>query len=468
MLGPNVVALIDSAQRKYRAAERAREFELTDAGNAQRFARGLGAQGALYVQAWGWMAWDDRRWARDELAVRDIATTTAREIHAEAAAELDHERRKRIVHHAERSQAAQRISAMLWLAQPELRADPADFDRDPLFINVRNGTIDLATGDLRPHSREDKNTKIVDVDFDADAPAPTWQRFLETVQPNREVRDYIQRRAGSYLTAITSDQSFDVHYGSGANGKTTLLNALLEATGEYGVQADFSTFLQRRDAGIRNDLARLNGARLVVATEGPDGARLDAAAIKSLTGGDIITARFLHKEFFEFRPSFKLALATNHRPVIRDASEGMWRRVCLVPWEVTIPPEERDPELPDKLRNERAGILAWAVRGCLAWRLDGLNPPDSIRGATKKYRADQDDIGRWLAASCVLRENAKALGKELYRSYSKWCESEGLQPYSQRRLGDALRERGLVDEHTNKGNQWAGIGLMVDGDGVSE
>ncbi len=436
---------------------------LTDAGNAERLRIHYGAD-LRYVPAWGWLVWDGRRWYRDKLAARARAVETARLIHAEAAHETDSEIRKTITKWAERSQHAQRVRAALWLAEPDHVARLEDFDRESYLLCVRNGRIDLCTGELRDHRREDHITRVIGVDHDPDATCPHWLAFLERVQPSAEVRAFLKRWCGYSLTGTTSEQCFLVNWGGGNNGKTVFTSALFELFGEYAAQADFSTFLQRREPGIRNDLARLAGARLVAAVEGPEGAKLDAAVVKAITGGDVICARFLHREFFEFRPAFKLMLATNHRPTIHDTSEAMWRRVRLVPWTVTIAESERRPldAILGEFRAESSGILAWCVEGCLEWQSQGLAPPEAVKLATSSYRAEEDDLGRWLEECCVVASHARTTSADLYRAYASWCESEGVQVLGKKRFGERLQERGFERDRDKRARFWHGIGLLDD------
>jgi putative DNA primase/helicase len=452
------LARTDPAKRKER--DSSQRFELTDAGNGQRLAKRHGAD-LRYVPEWGWVVWDGRRWRKDELAARSRAVESARHIHAEAANESDDNKRRAITRWAERSQQAQRIGAALWLAEPDHAAHPEQFDKDTFLLCVRNGVIDLRSGQLRDHRREDYMTRAIDADYKPGTPCPRWLAFLERVQPSPCVRAFLQRWLGYCLTGSTAAQCFVVNYGTGANGKTTLATAMLNLLGEYGTQADFATFLQRREPGIRNDLAGLCGSRVVMACEGPEGAKLDTATIKGITGSDTVTARFLHKEYFSFAPTFKLMLATNHMPAIRDTSNAMWRRVLLVPWTVTIPESERRPieQILGELRAEASGMLEWCIAGCLQWQRDGLIPPDEVQRATADYKEDQDDIGRWIGDRCIIAPHAKTPAADLYRDYVNWCESDGNPTMSQRALGNRLHERGLATDRDRNKRFWTGIGL---------
>lgn len=231
--------------------------------------------------------------------------------------------------------------------------------------------------------------------------------------------------------------------------------------GDYSAWTPTSTLLARRGEHVENDLARLRGARLVAAVEAEGGKRLAESLVKQLTGGDRVTARFLFTEFFEFTPTFKLWLATNHKPEIRGTDHAVWRRIRLIPFTVTIPPEEQDPELPEKLRAEFPGILAWAVEGCRIWRREGLGVPEPVRQATADYRASQDLIGNFIAECCEESEGATVGATVLYQAYAAWCERGKEHPESQRRFGEALGERGYQVGRHPVTNRKTRIGLRL-------
>lgn len=229
--------------------------------------------------------------------------------------------------------------------------------------------------------------------------------------------------------------------------------------GDYAQQTDFEAFLAKKQEGARNDLARLNGARFVTAVEAREDRRLDEAAIKQVTGGDTITARFLYREYFEFVPQFKLFLATNHKPRITGTDEAIWRRIKVVPFTVTIPPERRDKQLLEKLNGELPGILAWAVRGCLAWQQSGLGEPPEVADATASYRLEMDTVGQFLEDCCVTGRSAHASAADLYSSYESWCKDSGEFLMTQRRFGGKLGERGFSQYRERGQRYWLGIGL---------
>jgi len=462
-------------------------FPLTDMGNAERFAA-LNGRDVRYCDPWNrWLIWDHQRWQRDETRTVDTrAKTTVRNVYQEAANCTDDTTRKALADHAKRSESDQRLRAMLSLArsEPGIPVLPDELDRDPWLLNCANGTVDLRTGELRKHERADLHTKLVPVNYNPEATCPLWDTFLrqimgETADSNEQHRErvdslvtFLQRAVGYSLTGDTREDVLIVLHGTGSNGKSTFLELLKDLLADYAMQTPASTFLAKRSDQIPNDVARLKGARFVCAIETDEGRRLAEAMVKQMTGGDTLTARFMKAEWFEFRPEFKVWLASNHRPTIRGTDHAIWRRIRLVPFDVRFVNPKEDPDakgtgptadasLPDTLRTELPGILAWAVRGCLDWQKHGLGTPEPVREATAGYRADMDVVAGFLEERCVLEPTCEVFANELYRAYSEWCEESGERPESQRKFGARLTERGIERERST-GGKWClfGIGLL--------
>jgi putative DNA primase/helicase len=434
-----------------------------------------------YCHLWRkWLVWDGRRWRVDDTAgAMRLAKDTARRIFHEAAAvepedatkqaEREAEaKRKQLTAWAFATQTKSALRNMLELAasEPGIPVLPADLDRDPWVLNVRNGTIDLRTGQLRPHRRADLLTKLAPVDYRPDAPCPTWERFLARVMNgDQELIGFLQRAVGYSCTGDVSEEILLLLHGVGANGKSKFLETIQAALGQYAQEAPGDLLLSKRRGGIPNDVARLMGARFVASIETGEGESLDEGLVKHLTGGDTITARYLYGEFFEFAPTHKLWLSTNHKPSVFGTDEGIWRRILLVPFTAYIPPQERDKRLLDKLRAELAGVLAWIVGGCLEWQRQGLHPPAKVTEATSKYRADQDDLGAWIEQRCIRTDDARATFKELYDSYEAWCAAGRLTPVNSREFGSSLTERGFP---AIKGSHGAAVRVGLRLRGVDE
>jgi len=337
---------------------------------------------------------------------------------------------------------------------------PADLDADPWLLNTLNGTVDLQTGALRKHRREDQITRLCPVPYEREAPAPVWNGFLERVLPDPEVRTFVQRAMGYTATGVTSEEVFFLPYGSGRNGKSKFLAAIEHVLGTYAKSTRPETFLSKKSDLIPNDVAALAGARYVPTREAAEGRKLDIALIKQLTGGDTMEARFLGKEFFRFTPILKLWFAVNHKPNIQDMSVSIWERVLLIPFTVFIPPQERDRQLDRKLRAEAPGILAWLVRGCLEWRANGLKPPAAVRAATEEYREEMDPLAGFLADACFMAPEVRAKSALLYQQYQAWAEANGEPPLSNRQFGRRLSDCGLQPIRFVGGTRgWQGIAL---------
>lgn len=443
------------------------EFRASDLGNAERLIARHGHE-LRFAPGIGWLAWDGSRWARDATGeVTRRMGETIRSLYVEADLLQDEDRRK-LIRFALVSERESRLRGAIALAESiaGVVVMPDELDADPTVFNILNGSIDLKTGELRAHNRADLITRVAPIEFDPDAECPHWLGFLERIfDGDRALIDFVQRAVGYSLTGTTSEQVLLILHGSGANGKTTLIETLRALFGDYGTQTPASTFLERRGDGIPNDLARLRGARLVSGAETPEGRRLDEVLIKRLTGGDTITARYLHKEYFEYRPAFTPWVATNHRPVVKGTDDALWRRLRLVPFGVTIPEGERDHRLVDKLAEELPGILAWAVAGCLAWQRDGLNAPPAVLAATSSYRAESDVFVDFLEERCLVGEGLQVPKKELYTAYTDWCDSSGIpkgERLSRTTFGRSLADRGFKDGRTKSARYWLGVGLLVE------
>ena len=368
-----------------------------------------------YVAKWGqWLRWDDGRWQDDStLAVFDLARAICRDTAKTANAE-----------HVQKSLAsAKAVVAVERLARADRRhaATVDQWDSDTWLLNTPAGVVDLRTGDIREHRRDDYMTKITAIG--PSGGHPLWMEFLNRItNGDDELEAYLQRVAGYALTGLTRDHTLFFCYGTGANGKSVLLNTIANILGDFHTTAPADLFLESYGNEHPTGLAGLRGARLVTAIETDHGKRWAEAKVKALTGGDRIAARFMRQDYFEFVPQFKLIVAGNHKPALRAVDEAIRRRLHLIPFTVTIPRDERDDRLSEKLRVEWPGILAWMIEGAVEWGMTGLRPPEAVRAATDEYLEAEDALGRWIAECCMTSTNNTASATDLYEAWRTWCE----------------------------------------------
>jgi putative DNA primase/helicase len=434
-------------------------FGLSDAGNAAYFANRQGRDLQYDHRRNRWLVWDAHRWVDDrDGEVMRRAKAMLRLRLKEAAAIDDDARRQREVVHALASESRGRLEAMLELAKSEHPiANTGDhWDLNPWILGAPNGVIDLRTGRVRSGRRQDWLTMSVAVPFEPDARCPRFCRFLEEVfMGDVQVITFVHRAIGYSLTGSTSEQCLFVNYGTGANGKTTLLQSLMHVLGDYALNTPFSTIELQRSS-IPNDVAALVNRRLVMASETNDGMPLNEARIKALTGGDPVSARFLHCEWFQFTPTAKFWLAVNHRPVVRDDSHGFWRRIRLIPFRQRFPV---NPGLSEELRAEATGILAWAVQGCLDWQTQRLVPPAAVVEATRHYERDSDPLAAFLEEDCFVDVNAETGARELYEHYQIWARRHGLtdrETLNATMFGRKLSQQ-FERQSTRRGNVYRGV-----------
>ncbi len=442
----------------------------TDLGNAERLVRLFGDR-IRFVPQWGWLVWDGKRWARDNgnQRITELAEETVRQIYREAAEANDPDERAKLAKWAIASESRQRIAAMIDLAAPMCLAFPDDFDADDWLLNLENGVLNLRTFEFMPHNPNLRLTKLAPVTYNPNADCPKWKAFLQRIFNNNErLIRFVQRAVGYSLTGSTREQCLFFLYGTGANGKSTFLEVIRALLGDYTVTAEFSTFVADRKSSVRNDIARLHSARLVTAIEVGEGKRFAEELIKTLTGGDTVAARFLYREFFEFKPRFKVWLAANYKPEIRGTDYAIWRRIRLVPFTVTIPPEEQIPDLADQLKEELSGILNWALEGLRDWLANGLQPPPEVTEATEAYRAEMDIVGLFVQDACVTDPKAVTPSKTLYEAFREWCAENGYEPFGQTAFGRRLAAKGFSHGRAYIEGRlrrcWFGIRLRSDTD----
>jgi putative DNA primase/helicase len=407
-----------------------------------------------------WLLWDAHRWVLDtDGAVVRLALTFARDWQRTLIEIQDREQREAQFKAAIRLERRDALHSMLALARNLHPITDAGerWDADPWLMGVVNGVVDLRTGRLRPGRRDDRITMSTAVPFEPDQPCPRWERFVaEIFAADAAQIDYVQQAAGYSVTGDTSEQCLFLQDGTGANGKGTFSNTLAETLGAYAYTMPFSTIELNQRSAIPNDVAALVSRRFVTASETNDGTRLNESRVKALTGCDPITARFLHGEFFTFRPVAKFWLAVNHRPIVRDDSFGFWRRMRVIPFAQRF---EVDRTLAPALHEERSGILAWAIRGALAWQTHGLRPPASVLTATQGYQTDSDPLGAFLAEACEVEPASQVGAQALYDHYREWAVRHGLS--DKERLGAVAFGRKASERftrsHTMAGKVYLGV-----------
>jgi putative DNA primase/helicase len=438
------------------------EGPITDLYAAERLAS-ENAQALRHVPGIGWLAWDGSRWAPGEDEAHRAAKRNARELLADAMDEGD----AKAISAAARQCGEPRIRGVLALAATDVRLSvTADqLDADAHLLNVQNGVVDLRDGSLSDHDPALLMTKVAGAAFVADAQSERWQRHIgRATGGDVETAEFLQRAAGYSASGSTDEEVALFAYGAGATGKTTTLEALRAALGEYATVADFSTFLAGRGDGdaATPGVARLAGARLVIASEVNAGQKFNPSRLKALTGGERLVARRLHRDPFEFSPRFTLWLAANERPGIPADDDAAWRRIRLVPFGRIIPTEERDPAHKRALTSdpdELAAVLAWVVAGAVAWHRDRLGTSTAVETAIADYRNACDPIRDWLDTCCQLRTDEQTGARELRHSYENWTRASGEDPCTAAEFAQALTAHGIKRKRLKTGIQWQGITL---------
>ncbi|MBA3481852.1 MAG: PriCT-2 domain-containing protein [Pirellulales bacterium] len=436
--------------------------DCTDAANAARFARRLGDR-VRYVHRWDkFFVFNGRRWKEDTSGeVMRLAKRTADDIYRETSEIPNPDKQKALAAWAKASHSRSRLEAMIELAKSELPIPVSheSLDSHPYLLNCENGTVDLRTGQLRPHDPGDLLTKTTGVEY-PDNPgveAVLWQGFLNAIfAGDVDLIRFLQRLMGSALTGEVVEHLLPIFHGNGANGKSVLIETVMAALGDYAMKAPAGLLMASRGERHPTELADLHGKRLVAITESGEGQRLDERMVKEVTGGDTIRARRMREDFWQFKPSHLAVLVTNHKPVVRGVDYGIWRRLRLVPFDVTIAEADQDKRLPSKLRAELPAILRWMVEGCLAWQRDGLQAPAQVMAATEGYRAESDTFARWFIETIREDPSGEIRALAAFRSYTTWCTDASERPISNRRFGEQMAER-IAGRRISNGTYYQGI-----------
>lgn len=422
----------------------------------------------------GWRIWDGKRYALDRASVvLTLIKQTARRLTLEAFKETDPDRKEELLKFAAKYSHLTRARGALEFLKPHSQVFSRDLDKDAHLLNVKNGTIDLRSGLKRPHDRKDRITKLIDIEYDAEAEAPRWRRFLKEIfvkdyrsdnpqaaetKRARALLEYIETLTGYSFTAEQKDHILAILCGNGSNGKTEFTKVLLKVADEYGHKAPSTLLMKQYSDQVPTDVADLRGMRFVVASETDEDGRLNESRVKDMTGGEgELTGRHMKKDFIKFPPTHHLFLHTNHRPKIGGTDNGIWRRLKLIVFEVTFQKRSEfpntqhpeDPTLEATLLTELPGILAWIVQGARKYYDRGLKEPEIVREWTKDYRREEDILADFRADCCDEGLEFSVIMKELNAVWVNWCEEQGIKPWKQNKLGRRLKDAGFPEDREN-------------------
>lgn len=437
----------------------------TDGSNARLFLHLFGENIRYVPDRKKWLCWNGRFWQYDEQLMLDRwSDQMSRTLYRQVADMAPGKERTHLASLASRLENIRIRSSMLTAARHHRVVMESDLNANPMLLNCANGTLNLDTGMLLNHSRDDLITYSNEIEYDPDWIPWNWKRFLkDTFCEDEELISYIQRLVGYSLTGLIREQIFMICWGSGANGKTVFLNTILKLVGPLGMTAMPDLLLMNQRSGHPCAIAELSGRRMVQCHETGDGRRFDEAQVKYLTGGDSITARRMYESQITFRPTHKLWLGTNYRPVVKGTDFGVWRRIVLIPFlrqftDTSTP--RRRANLEEVIHDELPGVLSWALEGCLLYRHTGLGECTAVSNATSKYRSDMDVISGWIADCCEVNETLMWRANNLYKSYQDWCQANGETADSQKSWGAGMLERGFERLRRSEGYYWKGIRLL--------
>lgn len=439
-------------------------------GMAERFIEQHGEQ-LRHIHGIGWHHWDGARWQLDDERIDvEAAIATTKRALAEALDMPKGDERDALYAEVRRAESASGIEGMLKLAgaMKPISAPSRALDADPYLFNTPAGTVDLHEGTIKENDRDDLITKVAGGAI-GDEPSAEWTAFLERILPDEDVRAFVQRLFGYAMLGKQTEHVMPIFTGTGANGKGTLRDALTSAFGDYAIEVDPSLLMESKHERHGAFKMRLRGARLAFCSETEKGRKFAEATMKRLVGGDPIEANYMHKNPITFDPSHTLIMLTNHLPAVSGDDPAVWRRILVVPFDVVIPPEERDGELPERLKLATSAVLAWAYEGWLDYQRQGLNPPEAVRARTEQYQADSDTLGRFLSERTIPGPHGYVRARELYSTWSKWCHDNGIRAEevgSEVSFAASMKARGFEKKQRNIGAVW--LGLMLVGDEEDE
>ncbi len=461
------VSAIAKSVSRYGVESRSKyDDPLTDVWNSKMFFEKYGDDIKYCDALGGWFIWDDTRWKRDDkFQILRLAKLTVKQMYQMAKVNSD----KFLFKHAVKCEAEGRLRAMINLvrSEGEIAVINDQFDSDMFLLNCLNGTLNLQTGELKTHSKSDYITRRVELNYNKDAQCPEWRHFLMTIfQGDVQLIEFMQKAVGYSLSGSIKEQCIFILYGIGMNGKSTFLKHIFRMLGDYALNTPASTLMEKYNDSIPNDVARLKGMRFVTALESGKSKAMAEAQIKQLTGDDPISARFLHREYFDFFATFKIFFATNHKPNISGTDKGIWRRIITIPFEKVISAKERDPKLDEKLVGEYEGILNWAIEGFRIWQAQGLGRPDKVTAATNEYQEESDLIGNYLDERCVTGPDLKVQSSLILKDAQQWAKDNGLRYINRNEFIDYMKRHDFrKDKLTSGGDRgnmyWFGVGLKA-------
>ena len=424
-------------------------YTMDDMGNAQRFVDLFGDQIRYCYTDKKWLWYDSRKWCYDNEGMRERMADRAIEamkaeakFYIQADEENGGDMAKAFEKHMKKSRFYNSRISMLNMVQHHVPVLPFQLDRYKMVLNTPSGVLNLKSGELKEHKPEYYLTKITPVEFSENAECPKWLEFLnEIFDGDKDLIRYIQKAVGYTLTGSTAEQCAFFLYGTGKNGKSTFLDIIRDVFGDYAANIQPETIMVKSNTGgnANSDIARLKGARLVTSVEPNEGVRINEGLLKQLTGDDPVTARKLYGEEFEFKPEFKLWIATNHKPIIRGTDMGIWRRIHMIPFTVQIPEEKVDKNLKHKLKAEMTGIFKWCVDGCLMWQREGLKMPKAVLDSVREYRREMDVISAFIEDKCQIGGSVQS--SVLYAAYSSWAEENNEYRMSATKFGLEIAKR---------------------------
>ena len=410
----------------------------------------------------GWHRWDGARWEKDLNGAATRAAADTLKAALRDLADLDREAQKELLADVHKCESASGLEGVLKLAGNllPLAVSVDQLDADPYLFNTTSGTLDLRSGKVRRHDPADLLTKVAGCGYDPSATSELFDTFLAEVLPNAEVRAFTARVFGHALVGRVVEHLLPILTGTGANGKSTLLDVVASAFGDYAIAAEPDLLVDRGSVHTTGQ-ADLLGVRLAVCSETDAGRRLAAATVKRLTGGDKIRARRMRQDNIEFNPSHSVVMVTNHKPQVAGDDPALWRRLRIVPFDVTI--SKPDSTLPQRLALELPAVLAWIVRGHEDWHRRGLSEPEAVTAATASYRADSDALGRFLDERCHVSQFATVKARELFGAWSAWCHGNGEEVGTEKSLAEQMTLRGF-EKRKSGSMTWKGLGLLVEDD----